>query len=136
MRLRGSVPLTVSSRTSALNFSRRSPSFGWRTAPVTASPLRRPFLRTWAERDVDVVRAGQVAGGAHERVVVEDVEDAGDRDQDVVLGDHRLGFVAEALAGARGCLGGVAVTAAPPAAAAAVVVVVEVTALGLLPWLP
>ena len=43
----GPAPLTVSSRTSALNFSRRSPSRGWRTAPVTASPLRRPCLRTW-----------------------------------------------------------------------------------------
>ena len=30
----GSTPLTVSRRTSALNFSRRSPSRGWRTAPV------------------------------------------------------------------------------------------------------
>ncbi|CAM5677256.1 hypothetical protein SGLAM104S_08495 [Streptomyces glaucescens] len=44
----GAMPLTESSRTSALNFSRRSPSLGWRTAPVTWSPLRRPFLRTWA----------------------------------------------------------------------------------------
>ena len=36
-------------------------------------------------RDVDVVRTGQVAGGAHEGVVVEDVEDAGYRLDDVVL---------------------------------------------------
>ena len=42
-------PLTVSRRTSGLNFCRWlgcSPSLGTRTAPVTASPRRRPFLRT------------------------------------------------------------------------------------------
>jgi hypothetical protein len=33
-------------------------------------------------------------GGADERVVVEHVENAGDRDEDVVLGDHRLGLAA------------------------------------------
>ena len=44
----GSIPLTVSSRTSALYLSRRSPSRGWRTAPVIASPRRRPCRRTWA----------------------------------------------------------------------------------------
>ena len=43
----GSRPSTLSSRTSALNFSRRSPSRGWRTAPSMTSPLRRPCLRTW-----------------------------------------------------------------------------------------
>ena len=43
-----------------------------------------------AERDVDVVRAGQVARGAHEGVVVEHVEDARDRDEHVVLADLRL----------------------------------------------
>ena len=74
-----------------MNFSLRSPSRGWRTAPVTASPLRRPVLRTWASDDVDVVGAGQVARGPDERVVVEDVEDPGDRDQDVVLADLRQG---------------------------------------------
>ena len=44
-------PLTVSRRTSGLNFCRGllpppSPSRGTRTAPVTASPRRSPFLRT------------------------------------------------------------------------------------------
>ena len=42
-------PLTVSRRTSGLNFCRWlgcSPSLGTRTAPVMASPRRRPFLRT------------------------------------------------------------------------------------------
>ena len=55
--------------------------------PVMASPLRRPYLRTWPARRRRR-RAGQVAGGADERVVVEHVEDAGDRDQDVVLVDQ------------------------------------------------
>ena len=44
------------------------------------------------ERDVDVVGAGQVARGAHERVVVEDVEDAGNRHENVVIGNLRLGL--------------------------------------------
>ncbi len=43
----GSRPLTLSSRTSALNFSLRSPSCGCLTAPSMTSPLRRPCLRTW-----------------------------------------------------------------------------------------
>ena len=42
----GSMPLTVSSRTSALYLSLRSPSRGWRTAPVIASPRRSPYRRT------------------------------------------------------------------------------------------
>ena len=46
------------------------------------------------QRHVDVVGAGQVAGGAHERVVVEHVEDAGDRHEDVVLEDRGVGLVA------------------------------------------
>ena len=45
------------------------------------------------ERDVDVVVAREVARGPHERVVVEDVEDAGHRDEHVVLGDLRLVLV-------------------------------------------
>ena len=40
------MPLTESTRTIGLNFSLRSPSRGWRTWPTTASPLRRPHLRT------------------------------------------------------------------------------------------
>ncbi len=43
----GSRPLILSSRTRALNFSRRSPSRGCRIAPSTTSPLRRPYRRTW-----------------------------------------------------------------------------------------
>ena len=42
----GSTPLTVSSRTSGLNFSLRSPSRGVRITPVTTSPLRRPNFLT------------------------------------------------------------------------------------------
>ena len=65
-----------------------------RTAPVTASPRRSPYCLTCDIDDVDVVGAGQVAGGPHERVVVEHVEDAGHRHQDVVLADLRLGAAA------------------------------------------
>ena len=41
--------------------------------------------------DVHVVGAGQVARGAHERVVVEDVDDAAHGHQHVVLGDLDVG---------------------------------------------
>ena len=50
--------------------------------------LAQAVLAHLDERDVHVVGAGQVAGGADERVVVEDVEDAGDRHEDVVLADR------------------------------------------------
>ena len=40
--------------------------------------MRRPKRRTWLERDVDVVRAGQQAVTAQEaEALVDDVEDAG-----------------------------------------------------------
>ena len=43
----GAMPLTESTRTSALYFWRwRSPSRGSRTAPATASPARSPHRRT------------------------------------------------------------------------------------------
>ena len=42
----GSPPLTVSSRTSGLNFSLRSPSRAARITPVITSPLRRPNFLT------------------------------------------------------------------------------------------
>ena len=51
---------------------------------VTAT---QAVLADQRQRDVDVVRAGQVAGGAHERVVVQHVQDAADGQQDVVLAD-------------------------------------------------
>src|SRR5262249_43908409 len=65
--------------------------------PLDDVPLAQAVLAHLRERDVHVVGPRQVAGGADERVVVEHVEDAGDRDEDVVLGDHGLG-VAAALA--------------------------------------
>ena len=55
---------------------------------------------------------GQVAGGADERVVVEHVEDAGDRDEDVVLADLGLELVARAGRGAC-CAGGCGCPRAP-----------------------
>ena len=41
--------------------------------------LAQAVLLHLAERDVDVARAGQVARGPHERVAVQDVDDARDR---------------------------------------------------------
>src|SRR5690606_20176102 len=60
--------------------------------------LAQVVLLDLAERDVDVRGAGQVAGGAHEGVVVEHVEDARDGDQHVVVGDLRLELVVVASA--------------------------------------
>ena len=77
------------------------------------------MLAHLGERDVHVVRPGQVAGGADEGVPlrVEHVEDAGDRDENVVLADHglRVGLPVAAA---------VPVPEPVPATAAAVVVVV------------
>ncbi len=87
------------------------------------------------QRHVDVAAARQVAGGAHERVVVEDVEDAGHGHEDVVLGDLRLGLLDLVDAGRSGgaALVAVAPAVAATAAAAALVVVSGGAVLGLLP---
>ncbi len=76
------------------------------------------------QRDVDVVGARQVAGRPHETVVVEHVEYPGDRDEHVVLGDHRLGLAAAALAAPVGALVAVAEPVTVPAAPALAVAVV------------
>ena len=56
-------------------------------APTHGVALAQVVLLDLGERDVDVVRARQVTGRADERVVLEHVEDTGDRQQDIVLGD-------------------------------------------------
>src|SRR5204863_5386074 len=83
--------------------------------------LAQAVLAHLGERDVHIVRPGQVAGGANEGVPlrVEHVEDAGDRDEHVILADHGL-RVGLAVAPA------VPVPEPVPAAAAAPVVVVLV----------
>src|SRR6185437_9911206 len=91
--------------------------------------LAQPVAAHLGEGHVDVVRAGQVAGRAHERIVVEDVEDAGDRHEDVVLADHGLGFTAETLA-ALPRAGAAALT--EPAAPTAAIELVVVAALPVL----
>lgn len=91
--------------------------------------LAQAVLADLGEGDVHVVRARQVAGGPDERVVVEDVQDARDGDQDVVLGDLRL--VAELLA-ATTAPTAVAVTAPATATAARLVVVAVVLLLAAL----
>lgn len=84
--------------------------------------LAQTALTDLGERDIDVVRAGQVAGGPDERIVVEDVQDARDRDQDVVLGHLRL--VAEVLTAAATAPAVAVAAATAPAAALEVVVVI------------
>ena len=88
--------------------------------------LAQVVLLHLAERDVDVARAGQVAGGAHEGVVVEHVEDARDRDQHVVVEDLGLELVAGAALTAALA---VAVTAATAALALALVAALLIAAL-------
>src|SRR4051812_8090446 len=73
--------------------------------------LAQAIATDLGQGDIDVVGARQVAGRSHERVVVEDVDDPADGDEDVVLGDDRLGVAAEAVA--------VAIAVALPEAAAA-----------------
>src|SRR5699024_952662 len=75
-----------------------------------------------AHRDVHVVRAGQVAGGADEGVVVEDVEDARDGDEHVVLVDLRLDVVELLTAATTLVPVAVAVPVAPATAALLAVV--------------
>jgi VIT1/CCC1 family predicted Fe2+/Mn2+ transporter len=81
------------------------------------------------QRHVHVGRAGQVARGPHERVVLEDVDYPGDRHEDVVLGDVRLSVTALAAGPA---IVAVPVAIATPAAAAAALVGVAVATLALL----
>src|SRR5690606_22360114 len=97
-----------------------------RLGAPAALPGPRPGPRVQAaQRDVDVVLAGEVPARADERVVVEDVEDARDRQQHVVLADLdvveareiRVLAVAAALAVA------VTTAVATPAAAAPALVV-------------
>src|SRR5215471_11495107 len=78
-------------------------------------PLAQAVLAHLRERDVHVVGSRQVAGGADERIVVEHVEDPGDRDQHVVLGDHGLGIAAALAAPAVAVAEPVPVAAPAPA---------------------
>ncbi len=98
---------------------------GLADGPLDDVPLAQAVLADLRQRNVHVVGPRQVAGGADERVVVEHVEDASDRDEDVVLGDHGLGLGA-ALAAAP-----VAIAEPVPVAAAAPAVGVVVTAAAL-----
>src|SRR3954469_6085382 len=91
--------------------------------------LAQAALAYLGERHVHVVGARQVAGGPDEGVVLEDVEDAGNGHQDVVLADlgQRLVLVRrEAVPATATVPVAVPVAAAPAAAAAAAVEVVVV----------
>ena len=87
------------------------------------------------QRDVDVLGAGQVAAGADEGVVVEYVEDARGRREDVVLEDRGVRLVPLAAgaprAARRAATGGgaIAVATTPAAAAPAPALVVRVLVL-------
>ena len=92
---------------------------------VAATQTELPHHR---QRQVDVVGAREVARGADEGVVVEDVEDAGRRDEDVVLEHRGVGLVATTRHPG-GLALAVATAAAAVATAAALAVVVEVVEL-------
>src|SRR5262249_4847641 len=99
--------------------------------------LAQPVLADLGKRDVDVVRPGKVAGGPHERVVLKHVQDARDRDQHIILGDHRLRLAALTVTAAAVAVAE-PVAAAPPALAVFLVVAAAtagsvLTVLGLLP---
>src|SRR5699024_10517525 len=102
--------------------------------------LAQAVLLDQAHRDVDVGRAGQVAGGADERVVVQQVQDAADGHEHVLVGVRLLVLLARsALTPTRRAgTGALAVAVAVAVAVAAtttapvvVTVVVEVTLLAL-----
>ena len=99
-------------------------------APVTTSPLRSPNFFTMDSDTYASSEPGQVAGGADEGVVVQHVEDAVDRRQDVVIGDHRLGLVTvhAAATGGPTAPAVLPVAAAAPTAAATAAVLVQVVA--------
>jgi hypothetical protein len=66
------------------------------------------------------VRTGQVAGGAHEGIIVEDVKNAGYRLDDIVLAEFGFGTIARPLTAAPA----IAEPSAPPALTALAVLVV------------
>jgi hypothetical protein len=73
------------------------------------------------------VRTGQVTGGAHEGVIVENIKDSGYRLHHIVVA--QFGFGAAALARSFPAAPAVAEPASPPALTSIAVVVVIVTAL-------
>src|SRR6266851_1144010 len=91
-------------------------------------PLAQAVPADLGERHVHVVGSGQVPGGADEPVVVQDIQDAGDRDEHVILGDHGLGLPCRAPLAASP----VAVAEPVPVPAAPRVVVIA-AAVGSLP---
>src|SRR6478735_2403667 len=93
--------------------------------------LAQVVLLDLGQGDVDVVGAGQVAGGADERVVLENVEDAGNRQQDVVVGNLNVVHVRSLVAAAAAVVAvaeAVVAGVVPVLAAGAVVAVIPVAA--------
>ena len=105
------------------------PSLGTRTAPVTASPRRKPFLRTMFIDTYTSFGPGQVAGGTNEGVVVEDIQDAGNGLDDVVFAKFCLAATAALAAGTVAAAPAIAEpSAAPSLPSVAIVVAVLLTA--------
>src|SRR5664280_109216 len=98
--------------------------------------LAKVVLLDDAERHVDVVLTGQIAAGAKKRVVVEHLEDAGHRNQDIVIVN---GFDGLVLALATGALAltaptlavAAALTVAPATAGRVLILVIPATVLVL-----
>src|SRR5262249_37604857 len=106
-----------------LTFARLANCAGDRVTPAQA------VLAHQRQRHVDVVGPGEVTGRAHERVVIQDIENPRDGQQHVVLADLQLTAVpaVRALPPAAA----VAITETPATTAAAVVIVLTGTALVL-----
>jgi hypothetical protein len=87
----------------------------------------QPVLADQRQRNVYIVRPGQIARRPNERVVVKHVQDPRDGQQHVVLADLHLTTVATiggALAAAIIAVAAVAVTEAPATATTGVVVII------------
>ena len=100
--------------------------FGYSHRTGDGVATAQSVLADHIHRDVYVVGAGQIAGGTHEGVVVENVEDAGDRLDDVVL--TQFGLTAADSVAAAGTFAAAPpiAEASPTATAAAVSVIVTV----------
>ena len=73
--------------------------------------LAQPMATDHGHRDIGIVRARQVSRGAHESVLVTNVENAGARHEDVILAEIRLG-IGVTLVGTLATILSIALTAA------------------------
>ena len=90
--------------------------------------LTQAELLDHRQGDVRVVGARQIAVGADEGVIVEDIQDAASRDEHIVFGNHRL-VVAFEIATTAAVTPVLAIPTTPPTTAAAAAFLVPVAAL-------